>query len=171
MAGEEGKSSSPALFDWTMNMLRPQVMIKKLHPLATMPKYMTELAAGMDICALLNEPIQLAPGERSLIPTGLAFAIPPGFEIQVRPRSGLAIKHGIALVNAPGTIDADYRGEVRIILINHGQESFTINSGDRIAQLIVAPVSQADLVEVSELSETLRGEGGFGHTGKNHEKS
>lgn len=152
-------------------MRKPQVMIKKLHPLAIIPKYMTELAAGMDICALLSEVIHLAPGQRSLIPTGLAFAIPPGYEIQVRPRSGLAIKHGVTLVNSPGTIDADYRGEVCIIVINHGQESFTINSGDRIAQLIVAPVSQADFVEVSELSETLRGTGGFGHTGKNHETS
>ena len=151
-------------------MQKPQVMIKKLHPMAVIPKYMTELAAGMDICALLEEAQTLEPGQRTLIPTGLAFAIPEGFEVQVRPRSGLAIKHGIALVNSPGTIDADYRGEVRIILINHGAESFTINSGDRIAQLIVAPVFQADLIEVSELSETVRGEGGFGHTGKNHGK-
>lgn len=151
-------------------MQKPQVMIKKLHPMAIIPQYMTELAAGMDICALLEEAQSLEPGQRTLIPTGLAFAIPEGFEVQVRPRSGLAIKHGITLVNSPGTIDADYRGEVRIILINHGEESFTINSGDRIAQLIVAPVFQADLIEVSELSETVRGEGGFGHTGTNHGK-
>ena len=149
-------------------MQKPQVMIKKLHPKAIIPQYMTELAAGMDICALLEETLILDPGQRSLIPTGLAFAIPEGYEIQVRPRSGLAIKHGISLVNSPGTIDADYRGEVCVILINHGQESFSINPGDRIAQLIVAPVFQADLIEVSELSETGRGEGGFGHTGKNH---
>jgi dUTP pyrophosphatase len=149
-------------------MQKPQVMIKKLHPMAIIPKYMTELAAGMDICALLEETLLLDPGQRSLIPTGLSFAIPVGYEIQVRPRSGLAIKHGISLVNSPGTIDADYRGEVCIILINHGHESFSINPGDRIAQLIVAPVCQADLMEVSELSETDRGEGGFGHTGKNH---
>jgi len=146
-------------------MQPPQVLIKKLHSMAIIPKYMTELAAGMDICALLEEPLILEPGQRSLIPTGLAFAIPKGFEVQVRPRSGLAIKHGIALVNSPGTIDADYRGEVCIILINHGQESFTVNPGDRIAQLIVAPICQAELIEVSELSETARGEGGFGHTG------
>jgi dUTP pyrophosphatase len=152
-------------------MHKPQVMVKKLHPLALIPKYMTELAAGMDICAVLVEALQLEPGQRALIPTGLAFAIPPGYEIQVRPRSGLAIKHGIALVNSPGTIDADYRGEVCIILINHGQECFTINPGDRIAQLVVAPVCQVDLIEVVELSETNRGVGGFGHTGESHEKS
>ena len=132
-------------------MQKPRVMIKKLHPMAIIPKYMTEFAAGMDICALLEEAILLQPGQRSLIPTGLAFAIPEGYEIQVRPRSGLAIKHGITLVNSPGTIDADYRGEVCVILINHGQESFTISPGDRIAQLIVAPVCQAGLMEVSEL--------------------
>nr|WP_281242563.1 dUTP diphosphatase [Desulfuromusa kysingii] len=145
-------------------------MIKKLHPQAVIPKYMTELAAGMDVCAFMQEPLQLQPGQRALIPTGLSFALPAGFEIQVRPRSGLAIKHGIALVNSPGTIDADYRGEVAIILINHGQEPFTVNSGDRIAQLVVAPICQADLIEVSELSETLRGAGGFGHTGSHNEK-
>ncbi|MEA3545111.1 MAG: dUTP diphosphatase [Thermodesulfobacteriota bacterium] len=148
-------------------MLKPQMQIKKLHPEAKLPEYMTALAAGMDICAQLDAALVLDPGQRCLVPTGLAFAIPPGYEIQVRPRSGLAIKHGIALVNSPGTIDADYRGEVRIILINHGLENFTINPGDRIAQLIVAPVCQADLVEVSELTETERGAGGFGHTGKN----
>lgn len=148
-------------------MQKPQVEIKKLHPDARIPEYMTELAAGMDICALPEEVLTLEPGQRCLVPTGLAFAIPPGYEIQVRPRSGLALKHGIALVNSPGTIDADYRGEVGIILINHGPESFTINPGDRIAQLIVAPVCQAALIEVTELSETKRGAGGFGHTGKN----
>ena len=148
-------------------MQNSQVEIKKLHPNARIPEYMTELAAGMDICALPENVLILEPGQRCLVPTGLAFAIPPGYEIQVRPRSGLAIKHGIALVNSPGTIDADYRGEVCIILINHGLEGFTINPGDRIAQLIVAPVCQADLIEVSQLSETKRGAGGFGHTGEN----
>ncbi|MDX2479624.1 MAG: dUTP diphosphatase [Desulfuromusa sp.] len=151
-------------------MQKPQVQVKKLHPDARIPEYMTELAAGMDVCALLDDALTLEAGQRCLVPTGLAFAIPLGYEIQVRPRSGLAIKHGIALVNSPGTIDADYRGEVNIILINHGMESFTINPGDRIAQLIVAPVCQADLVQVLELTETKRGSGGFGHTGKtNHE--
>ena len=148
-------------------MKNPQIEIRKLHPNARIPEYMTELAAGMDICALPENVLTLEPGQRCLVPTGLAFAIPPGYEIQVRPRSGLAIKHGIALVNSPGTIDADYRGEVCIILINHGHESFTITPGDRIAQLIVAPVCQADLVDVPELSQTKRGVGGFGHTGKN----
>jgi len=151
-------------------MDQPLLQIKKLHPSAIVPKYMTELAAGMDICALLDEEIVLKPGERSLVPTGLAFAIPAGYEIQVRPRSGLAIKHGIALVNSPGTIDADYRGEVKIIMTNLGQKDFTICSGERIAQLIVAPVCQAELVEVAELDETERGAGGFGHTGQGHTK-
>ena len=152
-------------------MQRPQVLVKKLHPDARIPAYMTELAAGMDICALLEEAMIIAPGQRCLVPTGLAFAIPPGYEIQIRPRSGLAIKHGIALVNSPGTIDADYRGEVGIILINHGLEDFTISSGDRIAQIIVAPVSQADLIQVSELTETERGSGGFGHTDQISDKN
>ncbi|MCW8893179.1 MAG: dUTP diphosphatase [Deltaproteobacteria bacterium] len=148
-------------------MLKPKIEIIKLHPDAMIPRYMTDLAAGMDICALPEKPLRLKPGERSLVSTGLAVAIPEGYEIQVRPRSGLAITQGIALVNSPGTIDADYRGEIGIILINHGQEVFDINPGDRIAQLIVAPVCQAELVEVTELSETDRGTGGFGHTGNN----
>jgi len=148
-------------------MQKPVVEFKKLHPKAQIPRYMTELAAGLDIQALPQQPLELKPGERCLVPTGLAVAIPAGYEIQVRPRSGLAIKHGIALVNSPGTIDADYRGEIGIILINLGQESFTISPGDRIAQLVVAPVCQAELVEVTELSETVRGAGGFGHTGHN----
>lgn len=146
-------------------MQKPIVEFKKLHPDAQIPRYMTELAAGLDIQALPQQSLELEPGERCLVPTGLAVAIPPGYEIQVRPRSGLAIKHGIALVNSPGTIDADYRGEIGIILINLGRENFTINRGDRIAQLVVAPACQAELVEVAELSETERGAGGFGHTG------
>lgn len=146
-----------------------KIEFKKLNPKAQIPRYMTELAAGLDIHALPEENIVLQPGERCLVPTGLAVAIPPGYEIQVRPRSGLAIKHGIALVNSPGTIDADYRGEIGIILINHGQEVFSINSGDRIAQLVVAPVCQAQLVEVEQLSGTDRGVGGFGHTGHSGE--
>jgi len=150
-------------------MQKPKIEFKKLRPQAQVPQYMTELAAGLDIQALPESTIKLAPGERSLVPTGLAVAIPPGFEIQVRPRSGLAVKHGIALVNSPGTIDADYRGEIGIILINHGHELFTINPGDRIAQLIVAPVCQAELLEVEHLSETDRGAGGFGHTGHSGE--
>ncbi len=151
-------------------MNKPCIQIKKLREDAVLPRYMTELAAGMDICALVDEEMLLKPGERCLVPTGLAFSIPAGFEIQVRPRSGLAIKHGIALVNSPGTIDADYRGEVRIIMINHGDDEFVIQSGDRIAQLVVAPVCQAVLEEVDELDDTARGAGGFGHTGKNGEQ-
>ncbi len=151
-------------------MNKPCIQIKKLREDAILPRYMTELAAGMDICALVDEEMLLKPGERCLVPTGLAFSIPAGFEIQVRPRSGLAIKHGIALVNSPGTIDADYRGEVRIIMINHGDDEFVIQSGDRIAQLVVAPVCQAVLEEVDELDDTARGAGGFGHTGKNGEQ-
>ncbi len=147
-------------------MQKTQIQVKKLHPDSRIPEYMTELAAGMDICAVIDAAVTIEPGQRCLVPTGLAFAIPAGYEVQVRPRSGLAIKHGIALVNSPGTIDADYRGEISIILINHGSESFTIHSGDRIAQIVVAPVCQAELVTVGELTETLRGTGGFGHTGK-----
>ncbi len=147
-------------------MLKPLLQFKRLHPAAKLPKYMTELAAGMDICALVDNDVVLQPGERCMVPTGLAVAIPAGYEVQVRPRSGLAIKHGIALVNSPGTIDADYRGEICIILINLGQEVFTICSGDRIAQLVVAPVCQAELTEVEDLAATGRGAGGFGHTGK-----
>ena len=147
-------------------MDKPLLQIKKLHPAAKLPRYMTDLAAGMDVCAVLDDDIVLQPGNRVLVPTGLAFAIPAGYEVQVRPRSGLAIKHGISMVNSPGTIDADYRGEIRIILINHGEEPFTISSGDRIAQLVVAPVCQAELLEVEDLSETARGAGGFGHTGR-----
>jgi len=148
-------------------MQKPYVEVKRLYPDTNIPEYMTELAAGMDICARLEKTLTLQSGERCLVPTGLAFAIPQGYEMQVRPRSGLAINHGIALVNSPGTIDADYRGEVGIILINHGEKSFTINTGDRIAQLVVAPVCQAQLVEVLELTATRRGAGGFGHTGRN----
>lgn len=132
-----------------------------------LPKYESTLASGFDVRAQLDETLFLKPGERFLIPTGLSFAIPEGFEIQARPRSGLAIKKGISLVNTPGTIDADYRGEVKIILINHGQETFEIKDQDRIAQLVVTPVIQADFELVTDLSETTRGAGGFGSTGVN----
>lgn len=120
----------------------------------------------MDIRAALESSIELAPGERKLIPTGLQMAIPVGLEAQIRPRSGLAIKHGITMLNSPGTIDADYRGEVKVIAINHGSETFVINHGDRIAQVVIAPVVQVDSIEVKELDDTVRGEGGFGSTGK-----
>ena len=131
-----------------------------------LPSYETEHAAGMDMRAAVTEPVKLQPGERSLIPTGLRIALPEGYEAQIRPRSGLALKHGISLLNTPGTIDADYRGEIRIIIANLGQEPFTINRGDRIAQMIVAPVTKAQWEVYESLDETVRGEGGFGHTGR-----
>lgn len=130
-----------------------------------MPVYATELAAGMDIHAALVGSLTLEPGEIALIPCGFCLAIPPGYEMQVRPRSGLAVKHGITVVNAPGTIDADYRGEIKVGLINLGKEAYTIRRGDRIAQMVLAPVIQARLRVVTTLDKTARGAGGFGHTG------
>jgi len=132
-----------------------------------LPAYETHQAAGMDLRAAVadDEPLVLHPGDRFPVPTGLAFALPEGFEGQVRPRSGLAFKAGITCLNSPGTIDADYRGEVKVILINHGAEDFTIRRGDRIAQLVIAPVVQARWAEVASLDETARGAGGFGSTG------
>ena len=134
-------------------------------PGALLPSYQTAGAAGADLCACLIEPVILAPGQRAMIPTGLSFAIPSGYEIQVRPRSGLAAKNGITVLNSPGTIDSDYRGEVKVILINLGTEDFTIVHGDRIAQMVVAPVVQAQFQVVEALSATERGQGGFGSTG------
>lgn len=133
-----------------------------------LPAYQTAHAAGLDLLAAVPEdaPAVLTPGTRALIPTGLMIAVPPGFEAQVRPRSGLAFKHGVTVLNAPGTIDADYRGEVGVLLINHGDAAFTIRRGERIAQMIVAPVTQANLVAVASLSSTDRGRGGFGSTGR-----
>jgi len=130
-----------------------------------LPGYHSELASGMDVAAAVEEPVTLGPGEIRLIPSGFAVALPPAYELQVRPRSGLAIKHGISIANAPGTIDADYRGEIKIGLINLGREPYTINRGDRIAQLILAPVCHARLRVVESLEQTKRGAGGFGHTG------
>ena len=133
-----------------------------------LPAYETAQAAGMDLRAAVpdDEPLVLRPGSRFPVPTGLAFALPPGFEGQVRPRSGLAFKHGVTCLNSPGTVDADYRGEVKVILINHGEEDFVIRRGERIAQLIIAPVVQAVWAEVDSLDETARGAGGFGSTGR-----
>lgn len=133
-----------------------------------LPRYETALAAGCDLRAAIpeSEPLTLAPGERAMIPTGLAIALPPGWEAQVRPRSGLAAKHGIACVNSPGTVDADYRGELKVILINHGREPFTVRRGERIAQMVIAPVYQARFEETDALDETARGGGGFGSTGR-----
>ena len=130
-----------------------------------LPQYMTEHAAGMDVCAAVTTPVILAPGETKLIPTGLAIAVPPGYEAQIRPRSGLALKKSISIMNAPGTIDADYRGEVGIILTNFGKDPFTVNRGERICQMIIAPVVMAKMTVVTELPSTERGAGGFGHTG------
>lgn len=132
---------------------------------AAAPRYMTAGAAGMDVCAALDTPLWLAPMARALVPTGLKFAIPPGYELQVRPRSGLALRHGVTCLNTPGTIDSDYRGEVKVLLVNLSNEPCEIRPGDRIAQLVCAAVVTAELKEASALDETARGEGGFGHTG------
>ncbi|MDJ0930392.1 dUTP diphosphatase [Breoghania sp.] len=132
-----------------------------------LPEYQSEEAAGVDLMAALEEgePVRLAPGERALVSTGIAIALPPGFEAQVRPRSGLAIKNGVTVLNTPGTIDADYRGEIKVILINLGQEPFEVTRGARIAQLVVAPVSRAEIIPVDDLGATVRGGRGFGSTG------
>ena len=142
------------------------MQIQQLRPDAVVPRYMTDLAAGMDLCAAIDAPIAMAPGHRASIGTGLAFAIPPGFEGQVRPRSGLAATYGVTIVNAPGTIDADYRGEVKVLLINLGQQAVQIEPGMRIAQLVIAAVTRVDLDVVAELPVTARGSGGFGSTGR-----
>lgn len=144
-----------------------KILIRKLEHAKNLPlpNYESVAAAGMDLRAANEEPIVLKPGERILIPTGLQMALPEGYEAQIRPRSGLAIRNGITMLNTPGTIDADYRGEVKVIAINHGEEEFVIKHGDRIAQMVIAPVTQFPVVEVEQLDETERGEGGFGSTG------
>ncbi|SEL95540.1 deoxyuridine 5'-triphosphate nucleotidohydrolase [Syntrophus gentianae] len=131
----------------------------------SLPRYMTEGAAGMDIYAAVTGDVMIGPGERALIPTGLVIALPEGFEAQIRPRSGLALKHGVTLVNSPGTIDADFRGEIGVLLINHGKEPFLISRGSRIAQMVVTPVCRAAWFESRVLESTIRGDGGFGHSG------
>lgn len=133
-----------------------------------LPAYQSALAAGLDLLAAIPEdmPVVLAPGKYTLVPTGLSIALPPGYEAQVRPRSGLAAKHGVTVLNAPGTVDADYRGEISVPLINHGDMPFTIRRGERIAQMVIASVVQAELVAVTALSPTARGSGGFGSTGR-----
>jgi len=145
-----------------------QVQITRLPHGADLPlpAYQTAHAAGMDLLAAIDQPITLEPGDIRLIPCGFAMALPDGYEAQVRPRSGLAVKHGISMPNTPGTIDADYRGEVKVPLINLGRQSFVIERGMRIAQMIVAPVTRAAWIEVERLSDTPRGAGGFGHTGR-----
>ena len=143
-------------------MLAVNIINQSQHPL---PKYQTSLSAGMDLHANLTEPVVLEPQARMLIPTGLFLELPEGYEAQVRPRSGLALKHGITVLNSPGTIDADYRGEIKVLLINHGQEPFTIQNGERIAQMVIAQHATVQWVETQSLSNTERGEGGYGSTG------
>lgn len=134
---------------------------------AIIPQYKTSGAAGADICALLSEPVIIKKGDRAIVPTGLFFAIPEGYEVQIRPRSGLAAKNGVTVLNTPGTIDSDYRGEIKVILINLGNEDFEVKNGDRIAQMVVAPVTIGVFEKVDDLDETARGSGGFGSTGTN----
>tara|TARA_B100000676_G_scaffold192681_1_gene189383 strand:+ start:139 stop:576 length:438 start_codon:yes stop_codon:yes gene_type:complete len=143
-----------------------KVLIKKLDPLVKLPSYKSEGASGMDLMAFIKDQINIKPKTSSLIPTGLSIAFPKEYEIQIRPRSGLAAKNNISVLNTPGTIDSDYRGELKVIIYNHGNKDFIINNGDRIAQMILTPVIKMELEETDNLPETLRGEGGFGSTGK-----
>lgn len=144
--------------------MKIKIINKSHHQL---PEYATSLSAGMDLRAYLEQPVTLKPLERALIPTGLFVELPEGYEAQIRPRSGLAIKHGLTVLNTPGTIDADYRGEIRVILVNLSTEDFEIKDGERICQMIIATHAHAEWIEVEELNDTERGTGGFGHTGKN----
>ena len=143
-----------------------KVLIKKLDSKVQLPKYKTDGSSGMDLMAFLESPVNLKPQESELIPTGISIAIPEDTEVQIRPRSGLAAKSNISVLNTPGTIDSDYRGEIKIILFNHGKENFVINNNDRIAQMILMPIIKAEFEEVENLPKTLRGSGGFGSTGK-----
>lgn len=148
-----------------MSDLNPDVKMVKLSERARLPVYATEGAAGADVSALLDGSVTLQPGERRLIPTGLKMELPPGFEAQVRPRSGLAIRAGVTVLNSPGTIDEDYRGELQVILANFGDVPFVVNDGDRIAQLVVAPVCRASFRPAAEIADSIRASGGFGSTG------
>ena len=143
-----------------------KVLVKKLNPKAELPKYKTEGSSGMDLMAVIENPITIKSQNSALIPTGLSIAIPEDMEVQIRPRSGLAAKSNISVLNTPGTIDSDYRGDIKIILVNHGKEEFTVNNNDRIAQMVLMPVLKAEFKEVEELPKTIRGSGGFGSTGK-----
>jgi dUTP pyrophosphatase len=143
-----------------------KVLIKKLDPAVKLPAYKTNGASGMDLMAFIKEPISVKPKTSNLIPTGLSVAFSEDYEIQIRPRSGLAAKNNISVLNTPGTVDSDYRGEIKVIIYNHGSENFVINNGDRIAQMILTPVVKMELEETNNLPETIRGEGGFGSTGK-----
>jgi dUTP pyrophosphatase len=152
-----------------MKVTGVKVKIRRIRPQEDSdlpsPRYMTEKSSGMDLYAAVNEEIFLNPGQRRLIPTGIAVSVPEGYEAQVRPRSGLALRDGITLANTPGTIDADYRGEIGVLLINHGEKSFQVKRGDRVAQMVIVPVARAELEWVEDLDETPRSGGGFGHTG------
>ena len=143
-----------------------KVLVKKLKPSVKLPSYKTDGASGMDLMANIDKSIELKPGESCLIPTGLSVAFSKEYEIQIRPRSGLAAKSNISVLNSPGTIDSDYRGEIKVILFNHGKKNFKINNNDRIAQMILAPVIKMDLEETNELPDSIRGADGFGSTGK-----
>ena len=143
-----------------------KILFKKLNSKVKEPSYKTKGSSGMDLMAFLNEPISITPQTSKLIPTGISIAIPENTEIQIRPRSGLAAKNNISILNTPGTIDSDYRGELKVILYNHGDKEFIVNNGDRIAQMVLVPIIKATFEEVENLPETIRGEGGFGSTGK-----
>jgi len=143
-----------------------KVLIKKLSPSVNLPSYKTNGASGMDLMAFIEKPISLKPGKSCLVPTGLSVAFPKEYEIQIRPRSGLAAKNNISVLNTPGTIDSDYRGELKIILFNHSSKNFIINNNDRVAQMVLTPIIKMELEEKNELPESIRGKGGFGSTGK-----
>ncbi len=143
-----------------------KILIKKLNTKVQLPRYKTSGSSGMDLMAFINKPVLILPKKSELIPTGLSLAIPDNTEIQIRPRSGLAAKNNISVLNTPGTIDSDYRGEIKVILFNHGSNDFIVNNGDRIAQMVLVPIIKATFEEVENLPETIRGEGGFGSTGK-----
>ena len=143
-----------------------RVLIKKISPSVNLPSYKTNGASGMDLMAFIEKPINLEPGKSCLVPTGLSVAFPEEYEIQIRPRSGLAAKNNISVLNTPGTIDSDYRGEIKIILFNHGGENFKINNSDRVAQMVLTPIIKMELEETNELPDSIRGKRGFGSTGK-----
>jgi len=143
-----------------------KVLVKKLNSKVKLPSYKTEGSSGMDLIAFVEKPIEIKPNSSALIPTGLSIAIPEDYEVQIRPRSGLAAKSNISVLNTPGTVDSDYRGEVKIILFNHGKKEFIVNNNDRVAQMVLTPIAKVDFDEVEKLPNSLRGEGGFGSTGK-----
>ena len=143
-----------------------EILIKRLSDNVLLPKYETEGSSGMDLAANINESIEIKPGATVIIPTGISVSIPKNFEIQIRPRSGLALKNNISILNTPGTIDSDYRGEIKVIIYNHGNDDFVINNGDRIAQMILVPILKIELEETINLPNSIRGKGGFGSTGK-----